>query len=396
MKKSKENKLNETLADFKARVSLREQKLKEAKEEYQDDSVTYSLLQNVLHDKWDSIQQLNAIMASIKNEDILSILKEIAEEEYIHIGQLEKAMVSCAPITDAETLIDQGQDKASELLELDETQDETPVEESLKESLIPNEDLLNKLIDVFAFDEVNKVVTKDNKYVLLVDKSDNKIVGYLKVNDLKTKDFDELFKLLNNQNKISGIIKNKYKSELTESNEELLGEAIKNKWKTEFYYDGAEDEPEEIWFDNLQYAKEYCTDEIEDNPYLVKVNILKSSNNSSKVLNTWSKESGWANNIDEGFIDSVHDKFVNLQGKEFLEEIRNFSNEQNLDFKRVLLDELKYSDHAGEYNFGDVKIILNENGSCDEYELVDGEWDHVSTGTLDSFVDSVTELLYEE
>lgn len=305
MKKNNENKLNETLADFKARVSLREQKLKEAQEEYQDDSVTYSLLQNVLHDKWDSIQQLNAIMASIKNEDILSILKEIAEEEYIHIGQLEKAMVSCAPITDAETLIDQGQDKASELLELDETQDEDQVDESLNE-----------------------------------------------------------------------------KKEMP--------------WKVELYYDGAEDKPEEIWFDNLQYAKEHCTDEIEDNPYLIKVNILKSSNNSSKVLNTWSKESGWSNNIDEGFIDSVHDKFVNLQGKEFLEEIRNFSNEQNLDFKRVLLDELKYSDHAGEYNFGDVKIILNENGSCDEYELVDGEWDHVSTGTLDSFVNSVTELLYEE
>lgn len=368
------NELKEALDDFKARVSLRDKKLKESKdnrrmltEDADINNLAYNLLSGLLNDKFESIANYNSIITSINDQEVIDILQEIVEEEYIHIGQLQKILLDKAPVENAEELVDQGAEEV-----------ETQVEESLKESLIPNEDLLNKLIDVFAFDKVNKVVTKDNKYVLLVDKSDNEIVGYLKVNDLKTKDFDELFKLLNNQNKISGIIKNKYKSELTESNEELLGEAIKNKWKTEFYYDDVNSKPEEIWHDTFQHAKDYCEDELIDldapGSNLIKINILKSNHQTGKdkILNTWLRDKGWKKPLTEAYENEAHEIFQDLEGMELVKACKKFADSKKTDFKKIFENEILMSEgsHAGEFKPNpekDIVYVLNNNNAVEKY-----------------------------
>lgn len=123
------NELKEALDDFRARVSLRDKKLKESKdnrriltEDADINNMAYNILSGLLNDKFESIANYNSIIASINDQEVIDILQEIVEEEYIHIGQLQKILLDKSPVENAEELVDQGAEEV-----------EAPVEESLNE-----------------------------------------------------------------------------------------------------------------------------------------------------------------------------------------------------------------------------------------------------------------------
>lgn len=115
------NELKEALDDFKARVSLRDKKLKKPKdnrrmltEDADINNMAYNILSGLLNDKFESIANYNSIIASINDQEVIDILQEIVEEEYIHIGQLQKILLDKSPIENAEELVDQGAEEVNE------------------------------------------------------------------------------------------------------------------------------------------------------------------------------------------------------------------------------------------------------------------------------------------
>jgi len=115
------NELKEALDDFRTRVSLRDKKLKESKdnrrmltEDADINNMAYNLLSGLLNDKFESIANYNSIITSINDQEVIDILQEIVEEEYIHIGQLQKILLDKAPVENAEELVDQGAEEVSE------------------------------------------------------------------------------------------------------------------------------------------------------------------------------------------------------------------------------------------------------------------------------------------
>lgn len=154
------NELKEALDDFRARVSLRDKKLQEAEEQrvLSDDKavdeMAYNILTGLLNDKFESIANYNSIIASIKDQEVIDILHEIVEEEYIHIGQLQKILLNKAPVENAEELVDQGSEEV-----------ETPVDESLTESL-EDEEIHDRLKDFQGMEliaEIRKVAKEKKK-----------------------------------------------------------------------------------------------------------------------------------------------------------------------------------------------------------------------------------------
>lgn len=136
------NELKEALDDFKARVSLRDKKLKESKdnrrmltEDADINNLAYNLLSGLLNDKFESIANYNSIITSINDQEVIDILQEIVEEEYIHIGQLQKILLDKAPVENAEELVDQGAEEVSE----DVVEDPEKIEEESLTEAYENE-----------------------------------------------------------------------------------------------------------------------------------------------------------------------------------------------------------------------------------------------------------------
>lgn len=144
------NELKEALDDFKARVSLRDKKLKESKdnrrmltEDADINNMAYNILSGLLNDKFESIANYNSIIASINDQEVIDILQEIVEEEYIHIGQLQKILLDKSPVENAEELVDQGAEEVEEPVE------EEQKDESLKEDYSPED--LDDYVEEFKY-----------------------------------------------------------------------------------------------------------------------------------------------------------------------------------------------------------------------------------------------------
>lgn len=79
-----------------------------------------AMLSALVKSEWDAIDMYNGMISAINDsneptkDQIINILKDIASEEYIHVGQLEKAIESINPV--AATSIPDGKKEADEEL----------------------------------------------------------------------------------------------------------------------------------------------------------------------------------------------------------------------------------------------------------------------------------------
>jgi hypothetical protein len=99
-------------------------------------SAVESMLNNLLADKFKSIDDVKSIITTIAFEggydDIAAILNEVADSSTIEIGMIQKALGIVSPSTDDS--IKTGADKAEKIAEPDNTQKaeaESPKDESL-------------------------------------------------------------------------------------------------------------------------------------------------------------------------------------------------------------------------------------------------------------------------
>ena len=78
----------------------------------------YGLVSDLLRSKFDEIDQINSIITTITyesgDEDIVEILKEIADEDSIHLGMYQKVLEIIKP--EASKTMDAGVDKAEEII----------------------------------------------------------------------------------------------------------------------------------------------------------------------------------------------------------------------------------------------------------------------------------------
>ena len=142
------------------------------------DFLLSNLINNLVKDEWDAVAAYESAIVTLTDVDsldIISILEDIRDEEYVHIGQLE----SCLSLLkgDPTEHIDDGSEEGFEQLELPEEDDEEdgiePVAESLTEAVADGIERVNlvkaydiidnrKPIGSFLTREGDKFVAIDN------------------------------------------------------------------------------------------------------------------------------------------------------------------------------------------------------------------------------------------
>lgn len=102
-----------------------------------------NLISTLIKDEWDAIEGYNGSIATLSDEagmeDIISILEDIRDEEYVHVGQLE----SCLSILSGDPTehIEDGSEEGFEQLELPEEDEEEFEDKEIKtESMCLAED----------------------------------------------------------------------------------------------------------------------------------------------------------------------------------------------------------------------------------------------------------------
>ena len=126
-----------------------------------------NLISTLIKDEWDAIEGYNGSIATLSDEagmeDIISILEDIRDEEYVHVGQLE----SCLSILSGDPTehIEDGSEEGFEQLELPEEDDEEFEDEEIEEEL--TEDWLTRAVIRVFLDP------KSNEFNSDVKKLDN-------------------------------------------------------------------------------------------------------------------------------------------------------------------------------------------------------------------------------
>ena len=142
-----------------------------------------NLISTLIKDEWDAIEGYNGSIATLSDEagmeDIISILEDIRDEEYVHVGQLE----SCLSILSGDPTehIEDGSEEGFEQLELPEEDDEEFEDEEIEEEL--TEDWLTRAVIRVFLDP------KSNEFNSDVKKLDNlcksyRIKGYFVPSDM--------------------------------------------------------------------------------------------------------------------------------------------------------------------------------------------------------------------
>ena len=75
-----------------------------------------NLLSTLIKSGWDAIEMYNSILLTFQNEgneELVKIISDIVSEEYIHIGQLEKALQL---INNTAEVIEDGKEETAELM----------------------------------------------------------------------------------------------------------------------------------------------------------------------------------------------------------------------------------------------------------------------------------------
>lgn len=89
------------------------------------DFLLSNLINTLVKDEWEAVDGYNSAIATLSDvggmEDVISVLEDILDEEYVHIGQLE----SCLSLVsnDPTEQIDDGSEEGFEQLELPEDED---------------------------------------------------------------------------------------------------------------------------------------------------------------------------------------------------------------------------------------------------------------------------------
>ena len=124
------------------------------------DFLLSNLINSLVKDEWGAVAAYESAIATLTDVgslDIISILEDIRDEEYVHIGQLE----SCLSLLkgDPTEYIDDGSEEGFEQLELPEEDDEEDGIELKGESLeegIPG--VATLIVPEFDYDEVSEVI----------------------------------------------------------------------------------------------------------------------------------------------------------------------------------------------------------------------------------------------
>ena len=141
-----------------------------------------NLINALVKDEWDAVEGYNGAIATLTDqsgmENVISVLTDIRDEEYVHIGQLE----SCLSLLKGDPVkqIEDGNDEGFEQLELPEEDEEVDVE---TESTTIGESKRTPEIDDMNIDEVKdrlKAVGFDGADFM--GKSDREIRAMLKIN----------------------------------------------------------------------------------------------------------------------------------------------------------------------------------------------------------------------
>ena len=309
------NELKEALDDFRARVSLRDKKLQESEEprvlsdDKAVDEMAYNILTGLLNDKFESIANYNSIIASIKDQEVIDILREIVEEEYIHIGQLQKILLNKAPVENAEELVDQGSEEV-----------ETPVEESLSEGY-------NVTLEMDLIDQLDDDWQEANKILL----------------DYKAK----------NPNYKPKDLTNELISKFFKEDPQTVGQEMKAACGNYVY--------EFLEGDDVAKTDSKFSDIIKDSDKRGWVSKPGAQNVVGEKLEESLED------------EEIHDRLKDFQGMELIAEIRKVAKEKKKDFKELLKQEIVASEgeHAGEFRpdpDSDVYYLLNKNGAIEKFK----------------------------
>lgn len=122
-----------------------------------------NMLSNLIKDEWEAIDGYNSTIATLRdlggNEELIKVLEDIAAEEMVHVGELEKAMETVSP---SAKQIEDGKDEAEETMGEVEPMEESltmPVREkqTLKESKKHNhKKLTESVFDDSDYDDYEK------------------------------------------------------------------------------------------------------------------------------------------------------------------------------------------------------------------------------------------------
>ena len=98
-----------------------------------------NMINTLIKDEWDAVEGYNSAIATLSDYDdednILSVLEDIRDEEYIHIGQLESCLSVLAGNPTEQ--IDDGSEEGFEQLELPEEDAELELDEDFDEVEYP-------------------------------------------------------------------------------------------------------------------------------------------------------------------------------------------------------------------------------------------------------------------
>ena len=148
-----------------------------------------NLINALVKDEWDAVEGYNGAIATLTDqsgmENVISVLTDIRDEEYVHIGQLE----SCLSLLKGDPVkqIEDGNDEGFEQLELpeeddEETEDEIEDDEIVTESTTIGESKKSDIDDLDIDEVKRRLLAVGFDRASFIGKSDKEIRAMLKIN----------------------------------------------------------------------------------------------------------------------------------------------------------------------------------------------------------------------
>lgn len=140
-----------------------------------------NLINALVKDEWDAVEGYNGAIATLTDqagmENVISVLTDIRDEEYVHIGQLE----SCLSLLKGDPVkqIEDGNDEGFEQLELPETDE---VEDVKIESATIGESKKSDVDDLDIEEVKRRLLAVGFDRASFMGKSDKEIRAMLKIN----------------------------------------------------------------------------------------------------------------------------------------------------------------------------------------------------------------------
>ena len=136
-----------------------------------------SLINKLLVDEWEAIQGYNDAIVAAETEgysDIAQVLRDIANEENLHVGQLEQCMKTISPNAES---IDQGEVEAEGQLEPSAMTESVEYDFSDVTNMSDAREILKKYgIDLIKEDDRNYILKKgDKKYTMYILDNPNEV-----------------------------------------------------------------------------------------------------------------------------------------------------------------------------------------------------------------------------